>query len=269
MYGARNPTYTADVDGLVNGDNVDDDEFTDLVFDGPPASADVGRYAIKPSGAINPNYDIAYANGTQTITPAPLVIRPDDVVVASGSAPRYTWRGDGWVNGDADATLATPPHREPACSATVAGAAASADTAPGEYPDAVRCLGAVNANYDISYARASLRVDPVISLDARGLPRSAARRAYVDGLPVALPLVARDVRFGSRHATGSRRSCSTAGGRRTSRQHLASTDRSRTTSTSRRASSRCDGCSGRPRGLTASAPARRPGSRIAGSTSRA
>ena len=189
------------------------------------------------------------------------------MIVTSGRVPTYAWRGDGWVNGDTDATLATPPHREPACGATVAGAAASTDTAPGEYPDVIRCLGAVDANYDISYARASLRVDPVISLDARGLRRTAARRAYVDGLPVALPLIAREARFGSRH---SYRFAQVVLDRRGTTLVTSATrfdDRSPTTSTSRRATSPCDGCSGgregrwhpRPRGRPPGGPlARRP-----------
>ena len=66
------------------------------------------KYAITPSGASNPNYDITYAAGTETITPAPLTIRPADVAVASGQVPTYSWHGDGWVNGDSDATLSQP-----------------------------------------------------------------------------------------------------------------------------------------------------------------
>ena len=128
------------------------------------------------------------------------MIRPDDVTVTSGRVPTYTWRGDGWVNGDTDATLATLPHRSPPAVPPPGAWPLRRARPRASTPTPSGALGAVDANYDICYARASLRVDPVISLDVRGLPASAPRRAYVDGLPVALPLVARDVRFGSRHS---------------------------------------------------------------------
>ena len=84
--------------------------------------------------------------------------------------------------------------------AIVDGAPASASTAPGEYPGAVTCSGAHDPDYDISYATASLRVDPVISLDQRGLPGTVAHRAFLDGSRVSLPVVTQVVRYGSRHA---------------------------------------------------------------------
>ena len=189
VYGSKSPAYTASYDGLVNGDTKS--VVTGLTFAAPPSGSGVGKYAITPSGASNPNYDIDYAAGTEHITPAPLTIRPGDVAVASGQAPTYSWHGDGWVNGDSDATLSQPGRTPPTCTATVG--------APGEYAGAVTCSGAGDPNYSIGYATAALRVDPVLNLAQHGLPDAVAQKVYLDGSPVTLPVVALDVRFGSRH----------------------------------------------------------------------
>ena len=190
VYGAVGPAFTASYDGLVNGDTKAD--ISGLTFAGPPAGSGVGNYAITPSGVENPNYSIKFAAGTQAIIPAPLTIRPADVVVASGDVPAFAWHGDGWVNGDGDATLSQPGRTPPTCTATVG--------APGEYVGAVTCSGAHDANYDIAYAKAALRVDPVIFLAQRGLPDDVSQRAYLDGSSVNLPVVSLDVPFGSRHS---------------------------------------------------------------------
>ena len=113
------------------------------------------------------------------------------MAVASGQVPTYAWHGDGWVNGDSDTTLSQPGRTPPACTATVG--------APGEYAGAVTCSGAHDANYDIGYAKAALRIDPVIFLDQRGLPDDVGRKAFLDGSSVNLPVVWLDVLFGSRH----------------------------------------------------------------------
>ena len=65
VYGAENPVFSALYTRLVNGDTPED--ITGLVFNGPPAGADVGDYAVTASGASNPNYDISYAPGTLRI----------------------------------------------------------------------------------------------------------------------------------------------------------------------------------------------------------
>ena len=190
VYGAKVPAYTASYDGLVNGDT--QDQFADLTLTGPPTGAGVGTYAITPSGASNANYEIDYAAGTETVTPAPLTIRPANVAVGSGQTPTYSWHGDGWVNGDSDATLSQPGRTPPTCTATVG--------APGEYAAAVTCSGARDPNYAIGYTAADLRVDPVLVLAQRGLPSGVKRKVYLDRSTVSLPVVARVVRLGSRHS---------------------------------------------------------------------
>ncbi len=199
VYGAKDPAYTATYDGLVNGDTKAD--ITGLTLSGPPTGSGVGKYAITPSGAHNPNYDIDLGAGTETITPAPLTITPSDTTVPSGEVPSYAWSGKGWVNGDSDATLAVPPNSPPTCGAVVGGSLVPVSAKPGVYPGAVTCSGASDKNYDISYGTAAtLQINPVISLDQRGLPDAVTRKAYLDGKAVLLPANRIDVPFGSRHA---------------------------------------------------------------------
>src|SRR5690606_33445294 len=74
-------TFPADAftgPGLLNADEV-----TDLsrASAGAPATANVGDYAIVRSNAQGTgilNYTISYADGTMTVTPAPLTITADD-----------------------------------------------------------------------------------------------------------------------------------------------------------------------------------------------
>ena len=68
VYGADDPAYTATFDGLVNGDT---EARPSPAWSSPGhrAGAGVGDYDITPSGATNPNYDIDYVTGTETITP--------------------------------------------------------------------------------------------------------------------------------------------------------------------------------------------------------
>jgi hypothetical protein len=190
-YGGAAPTYTASFDGLVNEDTEDD--VTGLTLTGPAGGSGVGSYPITPSGATNPNYDIDPVAGTLTITPAPLTIRPSDVAMAShGAIPTYAWHGDGWVNGDSDATFSRPGRTAPTCSAVL--------RPPGEYAGAITCSGAREPDYAIEYATADLRVDPTISLAQRGLPARRARKAFVDGASVSLPVTARVLRYDSVHS---------------------------------------------------------------------
>jgi hypothetical protein len=197
-YGAPNPAFTATYDGLVNGDG--SGVVTGLTLTGPPATSGVGSYPIHPSGASSPNYAITYVDGHETITPSMLVIKADAKTVASGNVASYTWAGVGWVNGDNDATLSRSPNHVPTCSAIVNGAAASASTPPGVYANAITCQGAVDANYTITYAPASLTVDPVITLAQTGLPTNVAAKATLDGVSVVLPVTRREVGYNTAHS---------------------------------------------------------------------
>jgi hypothetical protein len=165
----------------------------------------VGQCAVTAHQAADPPVFAAAPAVTRTfsVTPASLTIRPADLVIPSKQVPHalsYSWTGDGWVNGDTDASLTAPPHTGPSCQATVGGHPVAVGTRPGVYPGAVSCTGASHADYDIAYATADLRVDPVVSLLERGLPKGVSLQATLDGQPVTLPVVARQVGLGTSHS---------------------------------------------------------------------
>ena len=194
VYGAKDPKFTATYQGLVNGDGKS--VVTGLGFTTAPAASHVGTYPITPQGATSPNYTIAFVPGTETITPHALTIKVADKKVAYGTMPTLTWKGQGWVEGDSDATIDTPP----TCQATVDGAPVSATTVPGSYPGALTCSGAGDSDYVIGYTAGTLTVDPVISLSQTGLPSTVPTKATRDGKSVSLPTGDVEVGFGTAHS---------------------------------------------------------------------
>lgn len=184
-YGAATPPLTAQFDGLVAGDSPGD--IDGLQLTGPAAGVGVGTHPIVASGATSPDYDITLVDGTLTVTPASLTIVAEDKRTRYGRVATYTWHGEGWVNGDTDATLAQGPNQPPTCTATVAGAPAGVTTAPGRYAGAITCAGAVNANYTITTRPGRLIIDPVLTLGQLGLPAGVRTQAVVDGVTVGVP----------------------------------------------------------------------------------
>ncbi|HRI96308.1 MAG TPA: MBG domain-containing protein [Nocardioides sp.] len=67
IYGDPAPVFTATFAGLANGDT--QASLPGLVIAGAPAGSPVGSYPIVASGAVNPDYDITYVNGTHKVTP--------------------------------------------------------------------------------------------------------------------------------------------------------------------------------------------------------
>ncbi|MBB2164665.1 filamentous hemagglutinin N-terminal domain-containing protein [Gluconacetobacter sp. 1b LMG 1731] len=86
VYGqpAELPGWT--VNGLVNGDRV-----TSVTVDtGHTVASGVGTYTTTASGATGSglgNYTIAYQNGSWTVTPATVVVKPDDQTSVYGQTP--------------------------------------------------------------------------------------------------------------------------------------------------------------------------------------
>ena len=67
-YGGTEPTFTATATGLVNGDTLDS---LGLTFTTNPATVSgAGTYKIIPSLAKASNYNVAYVNGSLTVSPA-------------------------------------------------------------------------------------------------------------------------------------------------------------------------------------------------------
>ena len=68
-YGGSLPTLTASYNGFVNGDAAAN-LGSGLTLSTVPANSNAGTYAITVSGAVDPDYSIAYFPGTLTIAPA-------------------------------------------------------------------------------------------------------------------------------------------------------------------------------------------------------
>ncbi len=151
-YGAANPALTYSLVGLVNGDMPGS-----IGLNGTPtlsctasSGTPVGPATITVSvGAMNAmNYTIAGANGTLTITPAPLTITANNLSRSyGGSTPAFTAAFAGFVNGeDSSALTGTLAF---ACSATPT-------SAPGPY--SITPSGLSDANYSISFVAGNLNV---------------------------------------------------------------------------------------------------------------
>ncbi|MCA1599510.1 MAG: hypothetical protein LC769_10965, partial [Chloroflexi bacterium] len=203
-YGGAVPSFDASYNGLVNGETGRVvHSLTCGAVDGNnvPVSSrtTAGKYAITCGGGSAANYSIGYVSGVLTINRAPLTITANDQTTPYGTVPRVTWTGSGFVNGESAATLATAPNSAPICGATVNNAPVSATTVPGRYPSATSCLNAVDPNYSITYANGTLTVNPLLSLDERGLPGTVPHMATLDGITVTLPRTNVEIPYGSNH----------------------------------------------------------------------
>ena len=65
-------------------------------LEGPPKTAHAGTHPIVASSATNPNYDIHYVEGHETITKAPLTVTADDVTRQYGGSAQYSAKFTGW-----------------------------------------------------------------------------------------------------------------------------------------------------------------------------
>lgn len=157
-YGAPNPTFTFNVDGLRNGDTIPQ------VFQGALATtatgtSPVGTYqitqgalALTPYGAAR--YTFNFVPGTLTVTRAPLTITANDATRRVGAPnPTFSARYSGFVNDDGPADLGGELRfSTPATSASPAG----------PYP--ITPSGLTSNNYAITF------VDGTLTLVERDLP---------------------------------------------------------------------------------------------------
>ncbi|MDH7460140.1 MBG domain-containing protein [Chitinophagaceae bacterium 26-R-25] len=150
VYGAAIPTLTISYNGWVNGDNASSFTTAPTISVTAVPSSAVGYYPITASGAVNPNYTIAYQTGYLSITNAALTITADDKTKVYGAnVPALTASYSGWVNGDNTSAITTLP----SISTTATNA-----SAVGNY--SITASNAVVPNYDITYAVGNLSVTP-------------------------------------------------------------------------------------------------------------
>ncbi len=151
-YGAPNPTFTFNVNGLRNGDTVQQ------VFQGALATtaintSPVGTYQITQGGlALTPygaaRYELTFAPGTLTVTRAPLTVTANDATRRVGAPnPTFTARYSGFVNDDGPADLGgTLSFSTPATNASPAGTYS------------ITPSGLTSSNYAITFVDGTLTV---------------------------------------------------------------------------------------------------------------
>lgn len=148
-----NSTTAFKASGLQNGDKI---EGVAVAYGtGASANATVAIYtgsaipSLATGSNFNPtNYSIAYTPGDIIVKPAELTITADNQSKAAGAAnPALTVSYDGFVNHDTPANLANPP--------TVT-TTATTNSLAGDYP--IIASGAVDSNYNISYAQGTLTI---------------------------------------------------------------------------------------------------------------
>lgn len=150
-YGSPLPAMAPTYSGFASGDTAASLTTPATCTTTATVASPVGTYPIVCAGAVDPRYTFVYVAGTLHVIPAPLVVRAPSRTVRYGSAPGGVLSPTyvGLVNGDTahsltrQATCATPARRL---------------SRVGTY--AVRCRGAVDANYAITYVPGRLRVVP-------------------------------------------------------------------------------------------------------------
>ena len=146
VYGTTNPNFTASYDGFVPGEDESDLTGT-LAFAAPGTDANVGEYAITPSGLASTDYAITFIDGTLAITQASLTFTVNDATRVEGTAnPTFTGAFSGLVNGDSIgvsfSTVAT----------TTSG--------PGVYSITASLSGLSLANYTATVVPGTLTITP-------------------------------------------------------------------------------------------------------------
>ena len=162
-YGDNNPTFEYEVQGA-QLDGVP--EITCEATKGSP----VGTYAIVVKQGTVKNYNMTFANGTLTVTKAPLTVSAGNYTKKQGDPmPEFKASYQGFKNNETEDVLTKKP---------VIMTTATESSAPGEYP--VTVSGAEAQNYDISYQSGTLTVTKT---DAVIITAKSYSRSYGDNNP--------------------------------------------------------------------------------------
>jgi filamentous hemagglutinin family protein len=168
-YGSTSVNFSATFTGLLNGDS--SAAVSGLKFaTAATAASGVGAYPITPSGASAGNYTISYANGTLTISPAPLTVTANSVSRTYGSPnPDFNASLSGLVNGDSASLV----------SGIQLQTAATSGSGVGTY--AINAWGGIaGPNYRLVYVPGSLTVNPA----QLQITANDATRLYGEANPV-------------------------------------------------------------------------------------
>jgi|GEM_PF-552494 len=143
VYGGPNPgPYGFTTSGFVGSDRFATAPTCAVSYS---TTTPAGSYAIICSGAVQSDYQITYAPVNLVVTPAPLTVTADDMIVNHGDAiPAYTATATGFINGDGFTNA-------PSCSSSYTPSASVGTLI-------ISCRNAVSPNYTITYVTGTLRV---------------------------------------------------------------------------------------------------------------
>ena len=148
MYGDENPLLPVEYDGFVNNE-------TETVLSKKPVgsssattTSNVGLYPITVSGGEATNYEFVYEQGTLTVAKASLSAKVKDATKVYGSQnPTFSIEYYGLKNGETVPSWTTAPTFQ---------TDATKNSGVGEY--AIKAIGGVAENYDISFADGALTI---------------------------------------------------------------------------------------------------------------
>jgi filamentous hemagglutinin family protein len=162
LYGGSLPSIlpASDFSGLVNGDTPSSLTTQPTLTTIATITSGVGHYGITASGAADLNYGISYAPGTLAITPAPLLITPNNESLTYGSTnPSFSGASySGLLNGDTSSVVSGLTISTSAVIQAAIGVTPYLASPVGTYQ--LTGSGASAANYTISYAPGMLTITP-------------------------------------------------------------------------------------------------------------
>lgn len=152
VYGTQNPSFSIEYYGLKNGETVPA-WITAPTFQTEATKASgVGQYAIKAINGVPVNYDLEIADGTLSVTPAPLTIKANDVTrLYYSENPSFSYKCNGFVNGDDESVLISTP---------TISTSATRESNVGTYD--IKVGEASCSNYSISYINGTLTITPCV-----------------------------------------------------------------------------------------------------------
>ena len=149
-YGENNPNFDLSYEGLRNGEQAPAWTEMPTIATRATASSDIGEYTITATGGVMRNYETdGIRPGVLTVTPASLLIRAQNASrLYFDSDSKFTYRCEGFANGDNESVLTTQPTLVTTATRT---------SPVGSYP--INIDGAEAKNYTLSYARGELTIN--------------------------------------------------------------------------------------------------------------
>ncbi|MBR6937448.1 MAG: leucine-rich repeat protein [Prevotella sp.] len=151
VYGNQNPAFTINYYGLKNGETAPAWTTQPTFQTDATKASGVGNYVIKATNGIPVNYDLGeITTGTLNISPALLTISANDAARQYYSdEPTFSYRCNGFVNGEDESVLSTKPTLSTTATRT---------SNVGTYE--IKVGETSSPNYTISYINGTLTITP-------------------------------------------------------------------------------------------------------------